>query len=120
MYDTISNWMLIKLIKVKYENYDKYDFLIREILCEGITAILCTVIALTMGTVIETITAAVIIVIIGQLTPRKHAHSLERCTIYSTFAISGIAYIAVYLQNYITVALAMVFAGIISLIFIEH
>lgn len=119
MYDTISNWILTSL-RVKYENYDKYDFLIRQILCEGTTVIICMVIAFILGTVIETIAAAFVIVIIGQLTKRKHAPSLEKCTIYSTLAISGTAFAAVYLQNYITVKIAMILAGILSLIFIER
>lgn len=119
MYDTISNFVLTKL-KVKYENYDKYDFLIKQIICEGTTTILCLIIAFITGTIIETIAAAVIIAIIGQLTKRKHAPSLEKCTIYSTLAISGTALTAVYLKNYITVETAIVFASIISLIFTER
>lgn len=97
MFDTVSNWLILYLIKrgkLTYEQYDDFDLAFKGNLQGILTLISLILMGLYFKILIPIIIISIIFNIISKIIEVNHAPSLELCLIYSTILVSIFAWLS--------------------------
>jgi len=121
-FDTISNYILCKLIKsgkLTYDQYDEIDYKIKSYLSLFLIILFTVLLGIILNCLLQSIVVLIIIGVLRIFSGGVHAKSLESCTFLSTIYMSFLAYLTLYLyQQTMLVFFISIFTSVFIIKFI--
>ena len=115
LFDTVSNWVIERLIWLKIltdEQYDDFDYYFKGICCELLIAGISIGLGILLNCWLQVLTALVVFAILRIFIEGYHAPSLEMCLVISTGLLVGIGLLSKVLEGYSWLVLSLSIIGV--------